>query len=316
MKDFKPLAVPTRTAIPEKAPSMDAFLVKESFTLPTLLAFGGVFQLFISVVLPARFALLPIGFLAGHAIITTILQARSPQDSPLMVDIIPGRSTAQLPLPLANNNNNTTTTTTTTTSIQPNFGSTAASSPVVAFHLGVHFNHPMGPFCPGGSEIGAHFQAMFTDLQARRDEFDMLSATIWRGTTRPSHNGILMIAYFRSVDGLNRFAHDKVHREGWDWYHKFVRETGHRHFGLFHETFLSRPGEWETIYADCQPTLLGESSVRFDRREDEEPAKEGMGTETDPEAEVWIKPLVSADHPALKTQAKRMGMTLGLKREN
>lgn len=111
----------------------------------------------------------------------------------------------------------------------------------------------------------------------------------------------MMVAYFKDVEGLNRFAHSKVHREGWDWYLRFVRETGYRHFGLFHETFLARKGDWETIYDDCAPTLLGAASVRLDD-----------GADKADEEEAWIQPLVSADHPALKTQAKRMGLTIEL----
>lgn len=119
-----------------------------------------------------------------------------------------------------------------------------------------------------------------------------------------------MVAYFRDVEGLNRFAHSKVHREGWDWYLGFVRETGHRHFGLFHETFLAKRGDWETIYDDCAPTLLGAASVRLD---DDDGGGDGVVGGTDKEGEeVWVRPLVSADHPALKTQVKRMGLTVGL----
>lgn len=140
---------------------------------------------------------------------------------------------------------------------------------------------------------------------ANRSEFGLLSTSTWRGTDRASTNSILMVAYFKNVEGLNRFAHSKVHRDGWDWYHRFVRETGYRHFGIFHETFLSRRGEWETIYADCAPTLLGAGNVGVDS---------GVGGEKAEEEKVaWIRPLVSADHPALKTQSKRMGLTLGLK---
>lgn len=140
---------------------------------------------------------------------------------------------------------------------------------------------------------------MVASLNERREDYGMLSITNWRGQERQSNNIIMIIAYFRSVDDLNRFAHDEVHRKGWDWYHGFVRETGYRHLGLFHETFLSRAGDYETIYVDTAPTLLGGANVRVaggDSKEDGE----------------WLRPLVSADHPALKSQAKRMGLTLGL----
>lgn len=144
---------------------------------------------------------------------------------------------------------------------------------------------------------------MTTALTAptNRAEFGLLSTSTWRGTERASTNSILMVAYFKDVEGLNRFAHSKVHRDGWDWYLRFVRETGYRHLGIFHETFVSRSGDWEAIYADCEPTLLGAASVRVDG------GVMGGGKAE----EAWIRPLVSADHPALKTQSKRMGLALG-----
>lgn len=138
---------------------------------------------------------------------------------------------------------------------------------------------------------------------SNRAEFGLLSTSTWRGTERASTNSILMVAYFKNVEGLHRFAHSKVHRDGWDWYHRFVRETGYRHLGIFHETFLSRRGDWEAVYCDCAPTLLGAGSMRV-----------GGGAQDGKAEESWIRPLVSADHPALKTQSKRMpGLTLGLK---
>lgn len=173
----------------------------------------------------------------------------------------------------------------------------------MAFHLGVHFNHPLGLLAPGAKELGAHFQAMTDALvsPANRKEFGLLSTSNWRGSERASNNALMMVAYFRDIEGLHRFAHSKVHRDGWDWYLRFVRETGYRHFGLYHETFLARKGDWETIYDDCAPTLLGAASVRLDDGD--------VGTGKAEEA-AWIRPLVSADHPALKTQAKRMGLTV------
>lgn len=145
--------------------------------------------------------------------------------------------------------------------------------------------------------------AALTASARSRAEFGLISTSTWRGTDRASTNTILMVAYFRDAEGLNRFAHSQVHRDGWDWYLRFVRETGYRHFGLFHETFLARKGEWETVYDDCAPTLLGAGNVRIQ-------GNLGSGGEAE---DAWIRPLVSADHPALKTQAKRMGLTPGLK---
>lgn len=293
--------------------------VKDAFTLPTLLGIGALTQALVFTLLPARYSLLPAALLIGRAAISTILEVRDLKSNPLIEGAIPGRVTAQLPLPLRSKQGASASASAGFSSgipPQPSFGNVPASSPLVVFHLGIHFNHPLGLLSPGAREIGASFEAMTASLAARRDDYGMISSSVWRGTERASHNAILFIAYFRSAADLNRFAHDKVHRDGWDWYHKFVRETGHRHFGLFHETFVTRRGEWETIYMDSPPTLLGNGNVKVGAGPggEEEVVGEEKGLLQGGE-EAWIRPVVSADHPALRSQAKRMGMTLGMEED-
>lgn len=237
-------------------------------------------------VLPARYALLPLVLLLGHSIINTIIQARSPKDNPFTLGVVPGRVTAQLP-----------------SRTSGAFGSKPAAQPLVVFHLGVRFNHPLGLLSPGGKEIGGHFKAMIKSVTERRDEFGMLHITSWRDGERRSNNALMIIAYFRDVEGLNRFAHDKIHRDGWDWYVRFAKKEGHSHIGIFHETFVTRPGDYETIYVDCPPTLLGGANVKIVG--DAGGEKESQGGE-----ETWVRPLVSANHSALRSQSKRMATAL------
>lgn len=260
--------------------------------MTTILALGAIVQTLVIAILPARYALIPVALLVLRSLITTLLQARAPTTNPFIDDTIPGRVTAQLPL--ADNASGP---------FSRRFGNRAAAQPLVVFHLGARINHPLGLLAPGARELGDHFQAMVESLNERREEYGMLSITNWRGQERHTNNVIMIIAYFRSVDDLNRFAHDEVHRKGWDWYHRFVRETGYRHLGLFHETFVSRAGDYETIYVDVAPTLLGEANVKVAGKLDDSIKQNGE----------WMRPLVSADHPALRSQAKRMGLTLGLK---
>lgn len=286
--------------------------MKDSFTLPTILAIGALLQTLCVALLPARYVLLPLAFLIGRSIISTILEIRTQRTNRFSPGVIPGRVTAQLPLgpsyktrsPLADG---------TPVEATVDFGHEAAATPLVAFHLGVNFYHPLGLLSPGAREIGAHFRTMTADLSARRDELGMVGMSTWRGTERSSNNAIMLIAYFRTVADLNRFAHDKVHRDGWDWYHQFVKETGYRHIGIYHETFSSRPGEWETIYVDCEPILAGGGSLSISGR-----GKDGT-TEKEPgageEKEMWIRPLVSANHPALKSQANRMRKVLNMEED-
>lgn len=262
-------------------------------------------------------------FLLGRSLLATILQTRALKTNPFAAHVIPGRVTAQLPVPRGQDDDSTPQ----PRSIAGNFGHVAAATPLVTFHLGIRFHHPLGLLAPGAREMGTYFEAMREALASRRDEFGVVSTSLWRGTEASSQSAIMLVAYFTSAAALNRFAHDPVHRDGWDWYHRLVREQGCRHFGLFHETFVSRPGEWETIYMDCEPTLLGAGNVRVrdgaaaagqevgEREKGEGVVDMGVRREEEEEEEEqewWIRPIVSADHPALKSQAKRMGMTLGI----
>lgn len=166
---------------------------------------------------------------------------------------------------------------------------------MLVFHFGVRFNHPLGLLAPGAKETGDHFIKCNNEVHARRTEFGLLGMTQWRGAERASNNTLLNIFYFRDVEGLNRFAHDRVHRDAW----KFLANAGLKHIGFFHEAFAVPRHAYETIYANLQPTLLGATSVRL------EGEKEGE--------ERWIQPLVSLDHPRLRGQMARMGRAVAEK---
>lgn len=71
---------------------------------------------------------------------------------------------------------------------------------------------------------------------------------------------------------------------------------------------------------DCEPTLLGTGNVRVAVADGEETDRQERGVskekgskERGSEGELWVRPIVSADHPALKSQAKRIpGISLGI----
>ena len=70
--------------------------------------------------------------------------------------------------------------------------------------------------------------AYIDDKKGSQDDFGCLGMTDWQGTDRESNNTLLTIYYFRDVEGLNRFAHDAVHRKAWDWYNKeFCERRGY-----------------------------------------------------------------------------------------
>jgi fumagillin biosynthesis monooxygenase len=233
---------------------------------------GAIFQTLLFALLPARYAIIPPAILLLNSVITTITQIRSNTTNGFNDDIIPGRVSAQLP------NKHTAA-----------FGSEPASQPIMVFHLGVRFNHPLGVFAPGAKEMGDYFTKMNNELVDRADYYGLLSFSNWRAAERGSNNTLLLIYYFRDIEGSNRFAHDELHRKAWDWFKK----SDIKHIGIFHESFCTTRGAYETIYVNSNPVLLGAADTKC------VDAKTGD--------EVWVNPLVSADTKELRSQAKRLG---------
>ncbi|PHH67730.1 hypothetical protein CDD83_6446 [Cordyceps sp. RAO-2017] len=173
------------------------------------------------------------------------------------------------------------------------FGPAPAQAGLVVFNLGIQWNHPLGPLCPGGPEAARHFMAMSADLERRRDELGLVAVSEWRGAGVANATTVVLSYYLRGLDALHRFAHEPLHRAAWDWY----RRADRPHLGIYHETFVVPAGAYENIYDNCIPVGLGRGSVRCRAPDGGDP--------------LWVNTLVSADTPALKTQMLRMGRDPG-----
>jgi len=180
---------------------------------------------------------------------------------------------------------------------KPLFGSSPSSRQVVVFHIGVRYSHPLGLLAPGVLEFRARLAAQYDELALRAREYGFLGGSFWRGAERSRVNAGMAVMYFASLEGLHAFAHDEVHRGAWEWYEGFVRRTGHRHIGIFHETFVVPAGRWETIYGNCPPVLMAGTSVPV--------VDEGNGEEE------WVRPVVDGATPRLRSKYGRMGKTQG-----
>lgn len=121
------------------------------------------------------------------------------------------------------------------------------------------------------------------------DTYGLLGMSRWRGGDRASHDTLLFVMYFRDLDGLRKFAAGPLHLSARQW----LEKSGHRHIAAFHETYVVPAGAWETVYLDCAPVLLGDAQVKCQ----EEGGKQAT----------WVRSLVDADRPGLKTMMGRMG---------
>ncbi|KAI1611029.1 hypothetical protein EDD36DRAFT_311276 [Exophiala viscosa] len=248
-----------------------SFFVKDLFTLQTLILFGSVVQILLISVLPFRVAVLPAAVLTFYAIASTALgTAFSPKDA-YMRDVMVGRTSAQYP-----------------SRATARFGNQPAECPIVVFHFGVRFSHPLGLFSPGARQTLDHFNACNDLVFQQTDEYGMLGASPWRAAERGSGNTLMMVYYFRDVEGLNKFAHDDIHRKAWD----FLSKGGYKHIGFFHEMFCVPAKAYESIYGNMHPLLMGLTSVKCTNEDGEE---------------VWIQPVVDADVGPLRSQFGRMG---------
>lgn len=176
------------------------------------------------------------------------------------------------------------------------FGNKPASQDVVVFLIGTRYNHPYGLLAPNAEKVANYFTQMVSDLEEHPDEFGFLGATTWMNTRAASKNEIMVVCYFRSVEGLHSFAHADYHLKGWNWWNKEFHKMPH--ITIFHETYRVPAGNWESIYVNSK--ISGLQSTIFKVPE------EGTGKE------VYQRPIVDASKGLLKTSAGRMGRSEGL----
>lgn len=109
----------------------------------------------------------------------------------------------------------------------------------------------------GAKQLADYFAGMARYLEAHAEEFDFLGASGWTGSERTTGNDVMTLMYFKSTDGLHKFAHHNVHREGWNWWNREISKMPH--LSIWHEVYRSPKGNWENIYINSHPDLIGES---------------------------------------------------------
>lgn len=171
------------------------------------------------------------------------------------------------------------------------YGNKPADSEIVVFLIGTRCNHPLGILAPGVKDIVSYFSSMATDLDKYREEFGFLGMTSWMNSSdRTTNSEIMEVGYFRSIEGLHKFAHSKYHRPGWDWWNKHHKT--YPHLSIYHETYHVPKGHWENIYVNSHVSGINTTMTNFT---DEMSGKQ-----------MWASPIVDASKGLLKTSAGRM----------
>lgn len=123
------------------------------------MAMGALAQIVLFAILPYRYAVVPALILTLHSIGSTIGQMLfyKTNENPYMTGVTQGSTSSQPP--------------SWKTSRYPN---APCSSSIVVFHLGVSYNHPLGPASPGAYELFTHFMNMSKAINGKKEEYGLL----------------------------------------------------------------------------------------------------------------------------------------------
>jgi Domain of unknown function (DUF4188) len=112
------------------------------------------------------------------------------------------------------------------------------------FLIGMRINRwwKVGQWLP----VALAMPRMLRELTAH-PELGFLGAEQWFGRTT------IMVSYWRSIDHLLAYAKSRTagHLPAWRAFNNAVGTNGD--VGIWHETYKSRPGDYETIYVNMPP---------------------------------------------------------------
>lgn len=94
----------------------------------------------------------------------------------------------------------------------------------------------------------------------QRPELGLLSHEAWFGRT------LILVQYWRSTDDLIAYAKSKdlAHLPAWQAFNKAIGTDGS--VGIWHETYVSKPGLYENVYANMPAFGLGKAGQLVDAK--------------------------------------------------
>jgi hypothetical protein len=116
--------------------------------------------------------------------------------------------------------------------------------------------------------------AMLRELE-ERPELGFLGSKTWFGRT------IIIIQYWRSFEALEAYAkaRDLSHLPAWADFNRKVGNSGV--VGIYHETYRIAPGQFENVFVNMPPTLLGNCATLIEAKGNLASAGGRMNPETD-----------------------------------
>ncbi|KAJ5261054.1 hypothetical protein N7478_011649 [Penicillium angulare] len=279
MSTFTPVSTPPSEVRPRSQYFNQQLhnLFRDALSLQTWLFLGALLQSTLFLLIPTSIAILPVILYFTICFIDNALIYSGIRPNPLMANIIPGKTSAQFP------------------------GSTIPSQhPIVVIKLAARTNHPLGIIHPHMRKIGTYFNRMIDDLDENSEEYGYLGANSYLANERSTGNELMIMAYFRTYDGLHAFSHENgVHREAWNYWNTQVMGRGKneegRMFSIMHEAYEVPVGKWENIFINYHPSGVAATTFKVD--------VDGK--------EKWASPMVDARKGLFRTSKGRMAASAG-----
>jgi hypothetical protein len=140
-------------------------------------------------------------------------------------------------------------------------GAKGSTDSIVVLVLCASWTHPNGRYSPGSENMGKYFDGMWADAEAQREKYGFLGNTPSLETvddgSRPDAKGVqqLYLSYWKTLDGLHKFAHGEAHMKGQLWWERTGAKT-FPHIGVSHEVYEVPAGNWENVYHNFRPFAL------------------------------------------------------------
>ncbi len=123
--------------------------------------------------------------------------------------------------------------------------------PFVVFLIGLRINRPLqvGKWLPTAYAMGPMLKELYGNPE--RGFLGAETFFYWPG--------IALVQYWRSFEDLERFAKDRdaPHLPAWRRFNRSIGGDGS--VGIWHETYLVEPGQYEAIYANMPPFGLAKA---------------------------------------------------------
>ena len=173
---------------------------------------------------------------------------------------------------------------------------TGAFSPLISQDSANAISSPLGLFASYYNDLGDRMQSLIYDLDAHAPTNGFLGGnSLLNISDRQTGCEVMTIAYFKTHQDLQTFAHSSHHRETWDWWNGLTRKKKVGHLSIAHEVFCAPKGSWEGSYANVAPSMFAATNHWV-------VDKEGKGS--------WRSPMV-VGKGRFRSAMGRMGKSIG-----